>query len=72
MEIEHVTRLQEFIAEEAHNRITLDLKDITIADRVAVRFLVEAEARGIRVTNCPEYVRSWIAAEKRSGAEALS
>ena len=72
MEIEHVTRLQEFIVEEAHDRITLDLKDITIADRVAVRFLAEAESRGIQVTNCPEYVRSWIAAEKRLETEAPS
>ena len=72
MEIGHVTRLQEFIVEESHDRITLDLKDITIADRVAVRFLAEAESRGIRVTNCPEYVRSWIAAEKKLGTEAPS
>ena len=72
MEIEHVTRLQELIAEEAHAGIIRDLDDITTVDRVAVRFLVEAEATGIRITNCPEYVRSWIAAEKRLGAEAPS
>ena len=72
MDIVHVATLQLFMAEEAHNRITLDLKEITIADREAMRFLMEAEAMGIRVTNCPEYVRSWIAAEKRFGAEAAS
>ena len=64
MDIEHVIRLQESIANETHDRVTLDLKDITIADRAAVRFLAGAEAAGIRIVNCPEYVRSWIAAER--------
>ena len=35
-----------------------------IVDRDAVRFLADAEAAGIRILNCPEYVRSWIAAER--------
>lgn len=72
MDIELVTTLQEFIAKEAPHLITLDLKDVTIADRKAVRFLVGAEATGIRIINCPEYVRNWIAAEKKFGVEALS
>jgi hypothetical protein len=72
MDIEHVASLQQFMAEEPHNRITLDLKEITIADRGTVRFLMEAETTGIRVINCPEYLRSWIAAEKGFGAEAPS
>jgi len=70
MDLEHVAGLQQLIAEEAHNRITLDMKEITIADRETVSYLMEAEATGIRVINCPEYVRSWIAAEKIIGAEA--
>ena len=51
MDIEHVTRLQELIAKEAHDRTTLDLKDITIVDRAALRFLAGAEATGIRIIN---------------------
>ena len=64
MDIEHATRLQEFLANEADGRVTLDLKDVSLVDRAAVRFLAEAEAAGIRIANCPEYVRSWIAAER--------
>jgi anti-anti-sigma regulatory factor len=64
MDIEHTTRLQEFLANEADGRIILDLKDVSLVDRPAVRFLAGAEAAGIRIVNCPEYVRSWIAAER--------
>lgn len=64
MDIEHTTRLQEFIASELHDHIIFDLKDITMADRAAVHFLVDAEATGIHIVNCPPYVRSWIDAEK--------
>jgi hypothetical protein len=64
MGIEHATRLQEFLANEASGRVTLDLKDVTLVDRAAVCFLADAEAAGIRLVNCPEYVRSWIAAKR--------
>jgi hypothetical protein len=36
-----------------------------------VRLLARAEARGIRILNCPEYVRRWIAAEKERAREPL-
>ena len=65
MDLEHVTRLQELLADETVNRVTLDLKEVTFADRAAVQFLASAEAAGIRIVNCPRYVRSWIAAESQ-------
>ena len=64
MDIDHATRLQEFLAKESANRVTLDLTDVTLVDRAAVRFLAGVEAAGIRLANCPEYVRSWIEAER--------
>ena len=69
MDLEHVARLQELLANETVNRVTLDLKEITLADRVAVQFLADAEAAGVRIVNCPRYVRSWIAAERASQPE---
>ena len=63
LDIEHATRLQELLATVASDRIVLDLKDITLVDRDAVRFLAHAETVGIDIVNCPEYVRRWIAAE---------
>jgi anti-anti-sigma regulatory factor len=64
MDTEHAAGLQEFLANEPEERVVLDLKDVTLVDRAAVRFLVGVEASGIRIVNCPEYVRSWIAAER--------
>ena len=66
MDIEHATRLQEFLADEAHGPVTLDLKDVTLVDRAAVQFLASVDGSGIRIVNCPEYVRIWIAAERNS------
>ena len=66
MDLEHIIRLQELLANEPVNRVTLDLKEVTFADRAAVQFLASAEAAGIRLVNCPRYVRSWIAAETES------
>jgi hypothetical protein len=64
MDLDHTTRLQEFLATEADGHVTLDLKDVSLVHRAAVRFLAAAEAAGVRIVNCPEYVRSWIEAEK--------
>jgi len=62
LDTEHATRLQELLA-TASGRIVLDLKDITLVDRAAVRFLARVESAGTEIVNCPEYVRRWIAAE---------
>ena len=66
LDIEHVARLQELLTTETAGRVTFDLKDVTLVDRAAVQFLESADASGIRIVNCPEYVRSWIAAERNS------
>ena len=41
--------------------IAPDLKDLTLVDRDAVRFLKSCEAGGITLKNCPAYIREWIA-----------
>src|SRR5262249_43339776 len=58
----HVAELQRLIdAESAGNRsIVLDLEDVQLVDREAVSFLARCEASGIRLDNCPAYVREWI------------
>jgi len=63
LDCEHTAQLQELLARESPTRVLLDLKDVTRADRAAVRFLATAEAAGIRIVNCPLYVRSWMAVE---------
>ena len=68
---EHTARLEDLIAEELRSSILLDLAEVTLVARDAVRFLEREEARGVRIINCPEYVRSWIVAEKAARVERL-
>jgi anti-anti-sigma regulatory factor len=63
---EHATRLEELLSTAAAGRVVLDLKDVTLVDRAAVQFLARVEMAGTELVNCPEYVRSWIAAENES------
>jgi len=63
MDSESAWRLEDLLGAEPPGAILLDLGEVTLVARNAVRFLGRAEARGVRIVNCPEYVRSWIAAE---------
>jgi hypothetical protein len=60
-----VTELCQLVdAEPAGSVLVLDLTDLVLADRDAVRFLRENEARGrVVLRNCPAYVRTWMAGE---------
>jgi hypothetical protein len=63
---QHVSELQKlFEAEGEVGVITLDLEEVRLVDREAVRFLANCEAKGIQLKNCPSYIREWI--EKGSG-----
>ena len=44
--------------------IVLDLRDVRLADRDAVKFLRDCEAEGMKLENCPAYVREWMEREK--------
>lgn len=61
---EEVAELQRlFEVEGRDHRIVLDLKEVKLVDRDAVRFLARCETNGIRLDNCPPYIREWIARE---------
>jgi hypothetical protein len=53
-------------SEAGDRRIALDLKEIKLVDRQAVRFLAGCEASGVRLRNCPPYIREWIVRERDS------
>ena len=63
METEHVVELKELFDHDYRN-IILDLQDLRLADRDAVRFLKGCEKDGMKLQNCPEYVREWMDREK--------
>jgi predicted metal-binding protein len=47
-----------------YRKIVLDLRDVRLADRDAVRFLRGCEADGMKLENCPAYIREWMDREK--------
>lgn len=55
-----------FAPELAAYGIVLDLKDVMLVDRDAVRFLAQSEAQGIELRNCLPYIREWIRQEKNA------
>ncbi len=59
MEAEQVVELKELFDRDDRN-IILDLREVRLADRAAVRFLRSCEADGMKLENCPAYVREWI------------
>ena len=59
-----MTELRRLLSLETADRpLALDLKDVTLVDRLAVRFLARCEADSIELENCPPYIREWIKRE---------
>ena len=65
LDAENVNELGQLINGEPPGSVpVLDLTDLVLADRDAVRFLREHEARGrVVLRNCPAYVRTWMVGE---------
>ena len=63
MDTEQVAELNELFDRDYRN-IILDLWDVRLADRDAVRFLRGCEADGVKLENCPAYVREWMDREQ--------
>jgi hypothetical protein len=47
-----------------HRHIALDLKDVRLVDREAMRFLMSCEADGVTLEHCTPYIREWMDREK--------
>jgi hypothetical protein len=46
----------------------LDLSEVTLVDVAVVRFLIRCEDEGLKLEECPPYVREWILRERTEGA----
>src|SRR5262249_52364080 len=66
---ESAAGLRALLEEEERGPILLDLKEVTLVSRDAVRVLARLETAGVRIVRCPEYVRSLMAAEQESRSE---
>ena len=66
LDAENVGELCKLIdAEPAGAVVVLDLTDLVLADRDAVRFLRDCETgERIALRNCPAFIRVWMAAQE--------
>jgi anti-anti-sigma regulatory factor len=61
MEAEHVPELSNLLASEKNTPpLVLDLTDLMLVDGDVVGFLRRCETDGVRLKNCPAYIREWI------------
>jgi hypothetical protein len=60
---ENVNTLKTLLEQES-STLTLDLKGVHLVDSDAVRLLALHESNGVRIDNCPLYVREWIRRER--------
>jgi len=62
---DNLTELKELIdADEMDGRSVLDLRELTLVDQDAVRFLRQCESNGTELKNCPPYICEWIARQR--------
>ncbi|HXD31499.1 MAG TPA: STAS domain-containing protein [Pyrinomonadaceae bacterium] len=58
---ENLAELRQLLqSEEVGRSIVLDLRDLTLVDHEAVRFLEQCESDDIELRNCPAYICEWI------------
>jgi anti-anti-sigma regulatory factor len=62
--VNDLAQLQEIVSPEADG-LALDLCELKLIDSDGIRFLNQCKARGIRLENCPAYIREWMSREHR-------
>ena len=63
MKAKEVAQLKALFAMDCRS-IVLDLREVRLADRDAVKFLKSCERGGMKLENCPAYVREWMEREQ--------
>ena len=65
IQADQVSELQTLVHSELpdHN-LVLDLTEVKLVDRDAVRFLAQIEIHGARLRNCSAFIREWISRER--------
>jgi hypothetical protein len=52
------------LLEQERSAVAIDLKNVLLADREAVKLLAVRESNGAELRNCPAYIREWITRER--------
>jgi hypothetical protein len=56
-----IQELQQVLAlEKSGQQLIFNLRDVTLVNQDAVKFLAQCEAHGIKLDNCPLHIRTWI------------
>ena len=64
-----VETLRSVIEQEA-GTVAIDLKNVVLIDREAVKFLAQREPNETVIRNCPPYIREWVTRERAETMEA--
>jgi anti-anti-sigma regulatory factor len=61
IEAEDVKELRQLLAlETTGQHLVLDLRNVTLVNDAAVKFLASCETDSIKLVNCPAYIREWV------------
>jgi hypothetical protein len=52
------------VIDEEGREVAVDLKNVVLVDREAVKFLAQGELNGTVLRNCPPYIREWVTRER--------
>ena len=52
------------LLDQEKSAVAIDLKDVLLVDREAVKFLARRESNAVELRNCPAYIREWITRER--------
>ena len=67
---EHVDILRGVLEQESGG-FAIDLKNVLLVDREAVKLLAVSETNGTELRNCPPYIREWVTRERAETRERL-
>jgi anti-anti-sigma regulatory factor len=61
LDVDGLPELKQLLQSEEEGRpIVLDLRDLTLVDQEAVRFLEQCDSNGIELQNCAPYISEWM------------
>lgn len=63
IETEHIAQIGALIDAERES-VVLDLIEVNLVSRDVVEFLARRETNGVRLKDCPAYVRAWISGQR--------
>jgi hypothetical protein len=60
------------VLEQESGGFAIDLRNVLLVDRDAVKLLALSEANGTELRNCPPYIREWVTRERAEMLERPS